>query len=84
MEVSYPVSLKVIGCSFMSDFVLLSVFLPFLSADDLRLVQLRSSWKNCGFDLLVKFCQSKAMERADDESRKHLEFSISKISNLSY
>ena len=35
MEVSGPVFFKIDGGSFMSDFIFLSVFLPFLSADDL-------------------------------------------------
>jgi len=46
----------------MSDFMFLSVFLSVLSADNLGFIQLRSCWKDCGFDFLIEFGQSKSME----------------------
>ena len=62
MEVSGPVSFQWIRGSFMSDFMLLSVFLSVYSADNLGLVKLRGCWKDSGFDFIIEFCQTESME----------------------
>lgn len=44
VEISGPVVFQLVGCSFVSDFILVSVFLSVLSADNLGFVELGSSW----------------------------------------
>lgn len=72
MEVSGPVFFEIDGSSFVSDFIFLSVFLPFLSADDLVFLKLRGGGQDSGFDLLVEFGEAEAMEGSYDKFGEHL------------
>lgn len=62
MEVSGPVSLQWVRGSFMSDFMLLSVFLSVFGTDNLGLVKLWGCWKDSGFDFIIEFGQTESME----------------------
>jgi hypothetical protein len=74
VEVSGPVFFEIDWCAFMSDFIFLSVFLSFLSADDLIFLELRGGGKNSSLDFLVELGEAKAMEGPGDKFGEHLNF----------
>lgn len=73
MEVTDPVTIQGGRDTFVSDLILLSVFLSVLSADYLRFVKLWGCGKNVVFDFFVEFGEAKSVERTGDQSWKHLD-----------
>jgi hypothetical protein len=68
VEVTDPVTIQGGRDTFVSDLILLSVFLSVLSADYLRFVKLWGCGKNVVFDFFVEFGEAKSVERTDDQS----------------